>query len=173
MLFQKKITVLINFNVKVKTKYRNRFGDFTAPCFVDKCISVIDKGRYYRGRVSSTRDGETCIDWDKHNYDVTPKQYPDEGLDKNYCRNPLGSGERPWCYTKLNHTGSDYWGYCRIPACGQYVHCQDMWSLYLGSFTNISLVPQETAFLHINHLYQNFKNIVIFWGGFRSIHVPW
>ncbi|XP_022345943.2 plasminogen-like [Crassostrea virginica] len=85
--------------------------------YTDKCISVIDKGRYYRGRVSSTRDGETCIDWDKHNYDVTPKQYPDEGLDKNYCRNPLGSGERPWCYTKLNHTGSDYWGYCRIPAC--------------------------------------------------------
>lgn len=84
-------------------------------------MSVIDKGRYYRGSVSSTVNGDTCIDWDKHDYDVTPQQYPDEGLDRNYCRNPLGSGEKPWCYTRQNHTapGNDYWGYCKIPACGE------------------------------------------------------
>lgn len=87
--------------------------------YTDNCVSVIDKGRYYRGSVSSTVNGDTCIDWDKHDYDVTPQQYPDEGLDRNYCRNPLGSGEKPWCYTRQNHTapGNDYWGYCKIPAC--------------------------------------------------------
>lgn len=88
---------------------------------VDNCVSVIDKGRYYRGSVSSTVNGDTCVDWDKHDYDVTPQQYPDEGLDGNYCRNPLGSGERPWCYTRQNQTvsGNDYWGYCKIQACGE------------------------------------------------------
>jgi hypothetical protein len=87
--------------------------------FADKCVSVIDKGRYYRGVNSRTANGEECINWDSHEYDVTPRKYPDEGLEKNYCRNPLGSGTKPWCYTKRNKTANNFWGFCDIPACGK------------------------------------------------------
>ncbi|XP_062574264.1 hepatocyte growth factor-like protein [Saccostrea cucullata] len=107
------------YMILVNTFFTLLFVNFSLEqcIFTDKCVSVIDKGRYYRGKVSLTNKAETCLNWDSHDYDVTPKQYPDEGLENNYCRNPLGSGNKPWCYTKLNHTSNDYWGYCDIPAC--------------------------------------------------------
>ncbi|KAK3086838.1 hypothetical protein FSP39_024282, partial [Pinctada imbricata] len=88
----------------------------------DTCVTIYDKGRFYRGSASTTEHGKACIDWDKHPYDVNPTRYPGEGLVTNYCRNPLGSGKKPWCYTMaMNDTTvlnkTDFWGFCDIPNC--------------------------------------------------------
>ena len=47
----------------------------------------------YRGNQTKTIGGETCIDWD----DNDKSNYPNSGLDSNYCRNPDGE-DTIWCY---------------------------------------------------------------------------
>ena len=47
----------------------------------------------YRGTISVTRNGKTCQRWDHqhpHEHEVTAEEYPDAGLEENYCRNPDG-----------------------------------------------------------------------------------
>merc|ERR1712002_544404 len=67
----------------------------------------------YRGTMNTGRDGGKCKLWkDTTSYKHT--DYPDAGLEENYCRNPGGyEGEKlPWCYLKK---GS--WHYCDVPLC--------------------------------------------------------
>jgi len=66
----------------------------------------------YRGTMNTGRDGGTCKLWKDTTYKHT--DYPDAGLEENYCRNPGGyEGEKlPWCYLKK---GS--WHYCDVPMC--------------------------------------------------------
>uniref|UniRef100_A0A8C6ZK62 Kringle domain-containing protein n=1 Tax=Nothoprocta perdicaria TaxID=30464 RepID=A0A8C6ZK62_NOTPE len=66
-------------------------------CGIKKCedaVCVSCNGEDYRGAVDRTESGAECQRWDLQH----PHQYPEKGLDDNYCRNPDGS-ERPWCYT--------------------------------------------------------------------------
>jgi plasminogen len=44
-----------------------------------------------------------------HNHDYYPSDYEYDGLDDNYCRNPMGDRNTIWCYT------TDYdmkWDFC-------------------------------------------------------------
>ena len=36
------------------------------------------------------------------------------GLRKNYCRNPQGYAEKPWCYTDME---TRKWEYCKVDKC--------------------------------------------------------
>uniref|UniRef100_A0A8C7EBX7 Plasminogen n=1 Tax=Nothoprocta perdicaria TaxID=30464 RepID=A0A8C7EBX7_NOTPE len=80
------------------------------------CIN--GNGRDYRGTVAKTGKGKTCQAWSSqtpHSHDYfTPKTHPDAGLDKNYCRNPDGDVNGPWCYTTDPRKA---WDYCDIPKC--------------------------------------------------------
>ena len=47
----------------------------------------------YRGTISVTETGKTCQRWDTkspHRHSRTVSNYPDSGLEENYCRNPDG-----------------------------------------------------------------------------------
>ncbi|NXR40586.1 PLMN protein, partial [Zosterops hypoxanthus] len=79
-----------------------------------QCLS--GRGEDYRGTISVTESGNTCQHWSSqspHRHARTPENYPCQGLDENYCRNPDGE-QRPWCYT-TNTTAR--WEYCNIPSC--------------------------------------------------------
>lgn len=86
------------------------------------CVSKETKGRDYRGRLDYTEKGVMCQPWNKDyphkiTYDLKNKQ---DDLKRNYCRNPGGEKERPWCYTTLaDKDGNPTWQYCDIKVCNK------------------------------------------------------
>ncbi|XP_056619762.1 plasminogen-like [Triplophysa dalaica] len=101
------------FTTDTETRWEN--------CTVPKCDDQPEpedcmhcRGDYYRGIISTTESGYTCQHWDsdpKNKY--MPSKYPEENLEKNYCRNPDGE-LRPWCYSS---NPSKRWEFCSIPRC--------------------------------------------------------
>lgn len=59
-------------------------------------------GADYRGGQVKTRGGRKCQNWasqSPHAHTTTAANYPNAGLEANYCRNPIGS-QYIWCYTQ-------------------------------------------------------------------------
>ncbi|KAK1171496.1 plasminogen [Acipenser oxyrinchus oxyrinchus] len=79
---------------------------------------IVGNGKDYRGTMSTTVLGVTCQEWASniphHHESFTPQTHPDKGLDSNYCRNPDGDVNGPWCYTTDPDKKSDT---CQIPKC--------------------------------------------------------
>ncbi|XP_043831813.1 muscle, skeletal receptor tyrosine-protein kinase isoform X1 [Dromiciops gliroides] len=76
-----------------------------------------DKGRLYQGTVNVTVSGIPCQKWSEQSPQVhrrTPQMFPELANAENYCRNPGGERERPWCFTKDR---SVRWEYCVVPLC--------------------------------------------------------
>ena len=80
------------------------------------CYNVANKGIDYIGHVNRTVSGIPCQSWSA----PIPHIHPFTSLFRryleghNYCRNPEGRGQRPWCYTA---NASIRWEYCDIPVC--------------------------------------------------------
>ena len=74
-------------------------------------------GVNYRGTVAVTVSGNKCQNWDSQSpneHSRTAANYPNSGLEANYCRNPDGESGA-WCY---NDGGtSPRWELCDIPTC--------------------------------------------------------
>ncbi|XP_068406887.1 plasminogen isoform X1 [Eschrichtius robustus] len=75
-------------------------------------------GKGYRGKKATTVAGVPCQEWaaqEPHKHNIfTPEANPRAGLEKNYCRNPDGDINGPWCYTTNPRKLFDY---CDVPQC--------------------------------------------------------
>jgi len=82
------------------------------------CYTEETKGETYRGLVSSTVSGRTCQKWlsdHPHKEALDNEPNSDNGLgNHNFCRNPDGSEEKPWCYTQDPTVKKEV---CEIPVC--------------------------------------------------------
>lgn len=77
-----------------------------------------ERGRFYQGIVNVTVAGIPCQKWNKttpHFHRLSPEVIPELKNSENYCRNPGGESERPWCYTTDRTVR---WEYCNVPHCG-------------------------------------------------------
>nr|XP_048276730.1 plasminogen isoform X1 [Myodes glareolus] len=79
---------------------------------------MIGVGKDYRGKIAVTAAGTPCQEWtaqEPHPHSIfTPLTNPRAGLEKNYCRNPDGDVNGPWCYTTNPRKLYDY---CDVPVC--------------------------------------------------------
>lgn len=76
-----------------------------------------------------------------HLHRRTPQVFPELADAENYCRNPGGENERPWCYTK---DPSVTWEYCSVSPCGDG-RWLNLWFLPLGLFWD------HVRYLHPEH----------------------
>ena len=80
------------------------------------CYEESDKGKSYKGLLTSTTSGRTCQNWSKtkpHEISIDPSN--ENGLgNHNYCRNPDSSEDKPWCYTMDPSTEKEV---CSVPVC--------------------------------------------------------
>lgn len=78
---------------------------------LDPFDCYVDKGEDYGGLVNMGESGRNCMNWiDQGKYKSTTKGIGGH----NYCRNPEGSKEKPWCYTIDPQVK---WEYCNVPEC--------------------------------------------------------
>ncbi|XP_070706674.1 muscle, skeletal receptor tyrosine-protein kinase isoform X2 [Pempheris klunzingeri] len=93
------------------------FVDIKKDQITTTCYS--DRGRFYQGGVNVTRSGIPCQAWSQQ----VPQQHrlsvdviPELKNSDNYCRNPGGISDKPWCYTSNPNIR---WEYCAVPQCGE------------------------------------------------------
>lgn len=78
-------------------------------------------GTSYTGTLSVTLHGHTCLEW---NLPKVKALSVGKGFDpkvllvKNYCRNPDGDLEGPWCYVKQG--ANITMDYCDLELCGKF-----------------------------------------------------
>ncbi|ELU09320.1 hypothetical protein CAPTEDRAFT_223208 [Capitella teleta] len=89
------------------------FNDIYSECKKDTL------GRTYRGLVSTSRSGRECQYWTRqypHEHRMNGKGFPEGNMAAaaNFCRNPDGEPEGPWCYTTDPETR---WEYCVVDLC--------------------------------------------------------
>ena len=81
---------------------------------IDNCYT--GNGQTYNGTKSQTRMGVSCQAWDSnnpHSHPFMSDKYPELNNSKNYCRNPGGVSDKPWCFTE----SETVWDYCDVPDC--------------------------------------------------------
>ncbi|XP_042365393.1 muscle, skeletal receptor tyrosine-protein kinase [Plectropomus leopardus] len=80
-----------------------------------------DRGRFYQGSANVTRSGIPCQRWRQqvpHQHRLSVDVIPELRNSENYCRNPGGISDKPWCYTSNPNIR---WEYCAVPHCQESV----------------------------------------------------
>lgn len=83
-----------------------------------------------------TSSGKTCQRWDTQ----TPHKhiYGRLAAHENYCRNPLGQKQRPFCFTTDK---SAPWEYCSIPVCSRFTDSPQLHLHFYRQMKNRQYVP--------------------------------
>merc|ERR1719191_349216 len=78
---------------------------------LDPFDCYVDKGEDYIGLMTMASSGRTCMNWLKQGkYGATVKGIGNH----NFCRNPKGSKDKPWCFVKDPEKD---WEYCEVKLC--------------------------------------------------------
>ena len=86
---------------------------------ITDCCEGPENCENYRGTLNTTYKGRTCQKWNvikPHKHNFNSKDYPEAGLEDNYCRNPSGTFSL-WCYTTDTVMR---WERCVVPICPGY-----------------------------------------------------
>eukprot|EP00386_Alphamonas_edax_P008696 GDKI01028326.1.p2 GENE.GDKI01028326.1~~GDKI01028326.1.p2 ORF type:complete len:145 (+),score=53.07 GDKI01028326.1:106-540(+) len=106
------------------------------------CYSADSKGSDYQGLVSTTASGRTCQKWVAN----FPQKSEFAIGNHNYCRNPDGGKDKPWCYTL---DPAREWEYCEVPVCDTTktdYHAQaDAIKTYMGHTVDCNCGSDKTA----------------------------
>ena len=81
---------------------------------------VKGNGRYYQGKVNTTKGGLQCQPWyteKPHKHNQPPNVFPEMSDSNNYCRNGGGIESSPWRYTMDPLVR---WQHCDIEKCGKW-----------------------------------------------------
>ncbi|XP_051883883.1 hyaluronan-binding protein 2-like isoform X2 [Pristis pectinata] len=104
-----------SFTCACPKKFTGRF------CEVGVNDCYFGNGENYRGNVSTTEQGKTCLYWSSHlllrkNINIFGEQAEENGLgDHRFCRNP-DDDAKPWCFFK-DRSGRLKWDFCSISQC--------------------------------------------------------
>ena len=79
-----------------------------------KEIGCLEHGVDYQGNASRSKNGDECLPWNSP--DLTPMFTDQSNWNNNYCRNPDGLEEMPYCYIDEHNIEP-----CIIPECGDRV----------------------------------------------------
>ena len=114
-----------NFRFSVLTCFISQFIIYTpveTSCYTGE-------GELYRGNINLSASGHSCQEWFATNYSlfVPYRSY-------NYCRNPSGLHNKPWCITTLS---SMHWEPCAVPKCVRPTIANS--SYPLGSMPSLSI----------------------------------
>merc|ERR1719171_127683 len=84
-------------------------------------------GEEYIGLVAATESGRNCMNWIQNGKFGSN----DAGIgNHNFCRNPRGEHDRPWCFTI--DPGKE-WDYCKVPECVEVNFKGEPWLAPEGS----------------------------------------
>lgn len=89
----------------------------------------------------------------------TPQVFPELSDAENYCRNPGGENERPWCYTK---DPSVTWEYCSVSPCEDGRQMQCMISATVAVLGHARCLHSEHSRPHRSVLYSVFGQSCVF-----------
>ncbi|CAB3364413.1 Hypothetical predicted protein [Cloeon dipterum] len=71
-----------------------------------------DNGHDYRGTESSSASGRPCMSWTSQHSTLSLAAFPELSGGHNYCRNPGGQEQQPWCFIGPSHREI-----CDVPKC--------------------------------------------------------
>jgi len=108
---------------------KNSGGDSVtaAEVLATSCGTAALNQTEYRGNISMTEDGRACFPWNSDFPDMLKtyfkesgfdlNDYPDAGLESNYCRNPGSFRKKAWCIADAGTLGSHMVDECDVPYC--------------------------------------------------------
>lgn len=139
---------------------------FCNSCVVSATATCVrGRGRFYQGRVNTTKSGIPCQPWDAqepHSHNRPPNVFPEIHDADNYCRNAGGEEPSPWCYTTDPRRR---WEHCDIPQCGkQNLQASSVCGLQPFPSKNISIKGQADGPC-LNHYLRSIRPSVV------SLHV--
>uniref|UniRef100_A0AC34F4F8 Neurotrypsin n=1 Tax=Panagrolaimus sp. ES5 TaxID=591445 RepID=A0AC34F4F8_9BILA len=88
-------------------------NSFIPICEFNLAQTCVTSDGYYEGTLSKSKEGLPCLKWNKPGYGLSINLFPEQKFwNHNFCRNPQGNREMPWCLV-----GANSFQECSVPFC--------------------------------------------------------